>query len=234
MNWKGHTILGLIFGLPFISSPEQIFLVLAGALYPDLDHDVKEDIVKRGIYISFGLVFINILIYYFKNDYFNLDLFILAVSVLLIYLIPYFANHRGITHTFLALVFVSIILGFLALKLTIFSPILAGVVVLYMVVNEKLLGKVLVIALFGWIILDILKLNPAISGSLSYILPIAIGYLSHIVGDSTTPAGVKAFYPISDYKLRKKEAQILTGIWFLMVLYVWKDAILSLLIFKII
>jgi inner membrane protein len=67
MDWKGHTILGLIFGLPFISSPEQIFLVLAGALYPDLDHDVKEDIVKRGIYISLGLVLINILIYYFKN-----------------------------------------------------------------------------------------------------------------------------------------------------------------------
>jgi inner membrane protein len=229
MDWKGHTILGLIFGLPFISSPEQIFLVLAGALYPDLDHDVKEDIVKRGIYISLGLVLINILIYYFKKEYFNLDLFILAVSVLLIYIIPYFANHRGITHTFWALIFVSIVLGFLALKLTIFSPILAGVVVLYMVVNEKLLGKILIIALFGWIVLDILKPNPLVSGSFSYVLPVAIGYLSHIVGDSMTPAGVKAFYPISKYKLRKKEAQILTGIWFLMVLYVWKDTILSLL-----
>ena len=100
---------------------------------------------------------------------------------------------------------------------------------MYMVVNEKLLGKILIIALFGWIVLDILKPNPLVSGSFSYVLPVAIGYLSHIVGDSMTPAGVKAFYPISKYKLRKKEAQILTGIWFLMVLYVWKDTILSLL-----
>ncbi|ENN95725.1 membrane-bound metal-dependent hydrolase [Methanocaldococcus villosus KIN24-T80] len=232
MDWKGHTILGLVFGLPFISSPEQIFLALAGALYPDLDHDVKEDIVKRGIYISLGLVLINILIYYFKKEYFNLDLFILSVSVLLIYLIPYFANHRGITHTFWTLILVSVILGFLALKLTIFSPVLAGIIVLLMVVNEKLLGKILIIAIFGWIVLDILKPHSLVSGNLSYILPVAVGYLSHIVGDSITPAGVKAFYPISKYKLRKKEGYILILVWFLMVLYIWKDIILSLLIFK--
>ncbi|AIJ05946.1 membrane-bound metal-dependent hydrolase [Methanocaldococcus bathoardescens] len=225
MNWKGHTILGIIFGLPFISSPEQIFLALAGALYPDLDHDVKEDIVKRGILISGGIVFINILLYFFDKSLFNIDLFILGVSVLLIYLIPYFSEHRTLTHTFWSLLFVSFILGYLSYKLSFISAVFAGLISLLMVTNEILLGRVMIFAIFAWAILDIIKLNPGIDGTLHYILPIIAGYLSHLVGDSMTPAGVRAFYPISNYKLRKKEGYILAAIWIIMAVYVWKDMI---------
>ncbi len=227
MNWKGHTILGIIFGLPFISSPEQIFLALAGALYPDLDHDVKEDIVKRGILISGGIVFLNVLLYFFDKSLFNIDLFILGVAVLLIYLIPYFSEHRTLTHTFWSMLFVSFILGNLYYKLSFISSIFAGILLLLMVTNETLLGKIIIYAIFAWVILDILKLNPGIYGDFYYLLPVIAGYLSHIVGDTMTPAGVKAFYPLSNYRLRKKEGYILVAIWILMVIYVWKDVLLN-------
>ena len=229
MNWKGHTILGIIFGLPFISSPEQIFLALAGALYPDLDHDVKEDIVKRGLLISGGIVFINILLYFFDKHLFNVDLFILGVLILLIYLIPYFSDHRGLTHTFWSLLFVSSILGYLAYKLSFISSVFAGLISLLMVTNEVLLGRVMIFAVFAWAVLDILNPNINVNGALYYILPVVFGYLSHLVGDTMTPAGVRAFYPLSNYKLRKKEGYILVAIWALMAVYVWKYMILSLL-----
>ncbi|CAB3288770.1 Membrane-bound metal-dependent hydrolase [Methanocaldococcus lauensis] len=218
MNWKGHVILGLIFGLPFISSPEQIFLVLAGALYPDLDHDVKEDIVKRGIIISGGIVLINILLYFFKKSLFNIDLFVLGVSVFLIFLIPYFSEHRTYTHTIWSLFFVSIIIGFLSYKLSFISKVFAGLISLLMVTNEVLLGKIIIYAVFVWAILDIINLNPNINGVLHYILPVAVGYYSHIVGDSLTPAGVRVFYPISNYKLRKKGGYILIIFWLIFVI----------------
>ncbi|AEH06994.1 metal-dependent hydrolase [Methanothermococcus okinawensis] len=229
MNWKGHTILGIIMGLPFLSSPEQIFLVVAGALYPDLDHNVKSEIVKRGIYFSGVLILIDFLVYIFKPQYFDLGLFVGAVSILLIYLIPYFAEHRGITHTFLSLVVISPILGFLAYKLSIISPIIAGIIALIMVTNDKLLGKVIAICVFVWIgvYLIISEVNPLITfqGMYHYIIPIGLGYLSHIVGDSLTPAGCNALYPLN-YKFHKKEAVIIMVLWFLVVAYfIWKKNI---------
>ncbi|WP_456371614.1 metal-dependent hydrolase [Methanocaldococcus sp.] len=221
MNWKGHVILGLIFGLPFISSPEQIFLVLSGALYPDLDHEVKEDIVKRGIIISGGIVLINILLYFFEKSLFNIDLFVLGISVFLIFLIPYFSEHRTYTHTIWSLLFVSIIIGFLSYKLSFISKVFAGLISLLMVTNEVLLGKIIVYVIFVWAILDIINLNPNINGVLHYILPVAVGYYSHIVGDSLTPAGVRIFYPISKYKLRKKGGYILIIFWLIFVILFW-------------
>ncbi|NPA62780.1 MAG: metal-dependent hydrolase [Methanococci archaeon] len=227
MNWKGHTILGIIFGLPFISSPEQIFLALAGALYPDLDHDVKEDIVKRGLLISGGIVFINILLYFFDKHLFNIELFVLGVSVLLIYLIPYFSEHRGLTHTFWSLLFVSSILGYLAYKLSFISSVFAGLISLLMVTNEALLGRIMMYAIFAWAVLDILNLKLGVSGVYHYILPVAFGYLSHIFGDTMTPAGVRAFSPISNYKMKKKEGYLILILWILAVLYFWRGMILS-------
>ena len=223
MNWKGHTIFGIIIGLPFLSSPEQIFLLVAGALYPDLDHNVKSEIVERGIYFSGALVLIDTLIYLFKPQYFDLGLFVGAVSVLLLYLIPYFANHRGITHTFLSLIIISSILGFLTYKMSILSPIIAGIIALIMITNDKLLGKVISICVFVWmgmylIISDIQTTLVNFSGMYHYIIPIGLGYLSHIVGDSLTPAGCNALYPL-DYKFRKKEAIVILILWFLVVVY---------------
>ncbi|ACX71892.1 membrane-bound metal-dependent hydrolase [Methanocaldococcus vulcanius M7] len=229
MNWKGHTILGIIFGLPFISSPEQIFLVLAGALYPDLDHDVKEDIVKRGLLISGGIVFINILLYFFDKKLFNIELFILGVSVFLIYLIPYFSEHRGLTHTFWSLIFVSSILGYLSYKLSFISSVFAGLISLLMVTNEALLGRIMMYAIFAWAVLDILNLKLGVSGLYHYILPVAFGYLSHIFGDTMTPAGVRAFYPVSNYKMKKKEGYLILILWILAVLYFWRGMILSII-----
>jgi inner membrane protein len=223
MNWKGHTIFGIILGLPFLSSPEQIFLLVAGALYPDLDHNVKSEIVERGIYFSGSLVLIDALIYIFKPHYFDLGLFIGAVSVLLVYLIPHFANHRGITHTFLSLIVISLILGFLTYKMSILSPIIAGIIALIMVTNDKLLGKVISICVFVWmgiylIISDVQTTLVSFSGMWNYIIPIGLGYLSHIIGDSLTPAGCNALYPL-DYKFHKKEAVLFIIAWFLIVVY---------------
>ena len=222
--WKGHTILGLAMGLPFISSPEQVFLLVAGALYPDLDHDVKSEIVNRGIYLSGGLVLINILLYLFKPSYFDIGFFVVSTAVLILYLIPYFANHRGITHTFLCMLVVSAILGFLAYKLSVFSPIIAGIIALSMVSSEKILGKVIPICIFVWIVIYLIfsgVKHPLINfpGMYHYIVPVGIGYFSHILGDSLTPAGCNALYPLN-YKLYRREGIILMGVWILLLLLV--------------
>jgi len=92
MNWKGHTIFGIILGLPFLSSPEQIFLLVAGALYPDLDHEVKSEIVNRGLYFAGALVLINILLYLFKTQYFDMGFFVVSAAILILYLIPPFCK----------------------------------------------------------------------------------------------------------------------------------------------
>lgn len=153
----------------------------------------------------------------------------MGVLILLIYLIPYFSDHRGLTHTFWSLLFVSSILGYLAYKLSFISSVFAGLISLLMVTNEVLLGRVMIFAVFAWAVLDILNPNINVNGALYYILPVVFGYLSHLVGDTMTPAGVRAFYPLSNYKLRKKEGYILVAIWALMAVYVWKYMILSLL-----
>ncbi|MBW9222371.1 metal-dependent hydrolase [Methanothermococcus sp. SCGC AD-155-C09] len=223
MNWKGHTIFGIILGLPFLSSPEQIFLLVAGALYPDLDHEVKSEIVNRGLYFAGALVLINILLYLFKTQYFDMGFFVVSAAVLILYLIPHFANHRGITHTFLSLIIVSSILGFLTYKLAIFSPIISGIIALIMVTNYKLLGKVIPICVFAWMVAYLIFSNIQsplinISGMYYYIIPIAIGYLSHIVGDSLTPTGCNALYPIK-HKFYKREAMVFIGLWFLIIFF---------------
>ena len=226
MRWIGHTILGLIMGLPFVSSPEQIFLLVAGALYPDLDHDKKSDIVNRGIFISGGLVLINILLYLFKPSYFDITFFVVSIAVFILYIIPYFASHRGITHTFLCMFVVSTILGFLAYKLSIFSPVVAGIIALTMVSNKKILSEVIPICILLWGALYLifsLGIPPLIDlpGMYHYLVPVGIGYFSHILGDSLTPAGCNALYPM-DYKLHRREGIVLIGGWvffLLMVIY---------------
>jgi len=224
MRWIGHTILGLIMGLPFVSSPEQIFLLVAGALYPDLDHNTKSEIVNRGIYISIGLVLINILLYLFKPSYFDITFFVVSTAVLILYIIPYLASHRGITHTFLCMLVVSAILGFLAYKLSIFSPVLAGIIVLAMVSNKKILSEVIPICIFLWGVLYLIfsfGIRPLIDlpGIYHYIVPIVIGYFSHIVGDSLTPAGCNALYPL-DYKLQRREGIVFIGVWVIFLLLI--------------
>ena len=225
MMWKGHTLLALIMGLPFISSPEQIFLLVAGALYPDLDHDVKSKIVNRGLFISGVLVLTNILLYLFNPSYFDIDFFVISIAVLLLYVIPYFANHRGITHTFLCMIVVSVILGYLTYKISVLlSPIIAGILALIIVTSRRILSKVLPICIIIWIvthlILSVIK-NPLIDlpGIYHYIVPVCIGYFSHILGDSLTPAGCNALYPFN-YKLYRREGVILIGVWIFILLLI--------------
>ncbi|MBP2143303.1 inner membrane protein [Methanococcus voltae] len=222
MNWKGHVTLGIIMGLPFISSPEQIFLVVAGALYPDLDHDVKSEIVNRGLYIAGGFLALLILSYLFKPAFFNLDYFIAAILTALIYAIPYYADHRGLTHTFIAMILGSIALGYIVLKLSILSPIMACIIALIMVTNDKLLAKTISIAVASWIVFYFL-IPPALNlqGLSHFAIPIFIGYLSHIVGDCVTPMGCKALYPLKR-TLRRPEALIMGAFWLLAVIYVHK------------
>jgi len=222
MNWKGHITLGIIMGLPFISAPEQIFLLVAGALYPDLDHDVKSEIVQRGLYISGGLILVSILAYLFRPEYFNTGFFIAAVLSGLIYVIPYYAEHRGITHTFFSLGIMSVILGYLTFKLSIISPIMASLSALIMVTNNNLLGKSIAISVFAWVLYNIISTSfTTFQGLEFYIIPIAIGYLSHLVGDCITPMGCKALYP-SNYTFRKKEGFFAVAFWVFLVFYVVK------------
>jgi len=104
----------------------------------------------------------------------------------------------------------------------IFFAIFFGIA-LIMITNDKLLGRVIAICVFVWmgVYLVISEIqNPLVNfqGMYHYIIPIGLGYLSHIVGDSLTPAGCYPLYP-SNYKFQKKEAIIIIGLWFLAVVY---------------
>jgi len=227
MRWDGHTALGLIMGLPFVSSPEQVFLLVAGALYPDLDHDTKSEIVNRGIYISGGLILINILLYLFKPSYFDTTLLLISIAVLILYIIPYLASHRGVTHTFLCMLVVSTILGFLSYKLSVLSPIVGGIIALLMVSNKKILSDVIPICILLGVVIYIVFsvwISPPIDlpGIYHYIVPVGIGYFSHIVGDSLTPAGCNALYPL-DYKLQKREGILLIVGWIFLLLLIYNS-----------
>ena len=97
----------------------------------------------------YGLILVSILAYLFKPEYFNLGLFIASILGCLIYILPYYAEHRGITHTFLSLGFVSGILGYLTYKLSAISEIMAALAALIMVTNNNLLGKAVSISVFA-------------------------------------------------------------------------------------
>lgn len=223
MNWKGHVILGLIMGLPFVSSPEQIFLIMSGALYPDLDHGVKEDIVERGLYFAGFIIFISLLSYFFKPEYFNIGIFIGGVLLFLLLFVPYKAEHRGITHTIIWMVISTVVLGYLMSGLSILSPTIAGLIILIMVTDSNILGKIIPIGVFLYIpIYFLLSFNLQIAtfeGIWKYIIPIGIGYLSHIVGDCLTPAGCRALYPFNNYKFHNIEGYIFITLWFFAVIY---------------
>ncbi len=217
MNWKEHIIIGLLYSLPVIYAPEHLFLAIAGSLYPDLDHEVKEEIVKRALFISGSVILINILLYYLNKSLFNIEFFILAVLIFFIFLFPYFSEHRTYTHTFYALIFVSLILAYFQLKLSTISPTLASLLILCLVTSEKILGRIIFFAIVGWTILSIIGYKSSIN-LFSYFLPIFTGYLSHILADATTPKGIKPFYPLN-YRLKKNEAILIGIVVFLVLSY---------------
>ncbi|ADG13165.1 membrane-bound metal-dependent hydrolase [Methanocaldococcus infernus ME] len=217
MNWKEHCIFGFLLYLPFFSSPEDIFLLLSGILFPDLDHEVKEEITRRGIYISLGILILALILYFSKSPLFNLDLLVIGVLSLLIYIVPYFSEHRGLTHTVWSLIIISLIFSYIIFRISSISP-LAPILGLAMVSSEKIFSKLIIPSIFLSIILSLFL--PHKANFISYVIPFFFGYLSHLIGDSLTPAGVKAFYPLR-YKLKKTEGYILIVVIIILAVIKW-------------
>ncbi|WP_456472384.1 metal-dependent hydrolase [Methanocaldococcus sp.] len=222
MNWREHSIIGLILSLPFITSPNQIFLALAGSLYPDLDHEVKEEITLRGLMIAIGILIISLAFYFLKSNLFNLNLLISGILILFIYILPYFSDHRGLTHTIWSLIFISLIFSYIIYQLSFISP-LSSLLALAMVSSDNILAKLLIPSLFLSIFLSFFLHHNTLN-YIDYFIPFFIGYLSHIAADSLTPAGVKAFYPIK-YKLKKVEGYLVFLIIILIAVIKWMKVI---------
>lgn len=124
MNWKPHFIIGIVLFFLlgyFVFHYDQVNLVIlsliAGfaALIPDLDHDLgkfRQWLNKLVPICSFVLFF-----FYFRDWYSALITALIitgAYFVLFVFLKP---KHRGITHTLVALVLLSIIVYFYDINL---------------------------------------------------------------------------------------------------------------------
>ncbi len=207
-------------------APEQIFLLIAGALYPDLDHDVKTNIVNRGILLSSLLILISVMTFlldlFTNSSNFNINMLVAGVLIFLVYLIPANSKHRGFTHTIYCMILCSTIIGYYTFQLSFLTPLVVGLLALLMTTTKKLFKQIIPIGLIIMIIVYSFNIKIGLlnyNGALYYIIPVMLGYLSHIVADSFTPAGVKALEPFNSYKFKRFEGIIIMIIWLIIVVF---------------
>ncbi len=221
MNWKGHSILGFLFSLPFISDLVSLTIALAGALFPDLDHENKEKIVFKAFVIISMIITILSICYYFFPERFDFSLFLSSVFLLILVVAPIFLNHRGLTHSIWYAIILSLIVGFFCFSLSKISKTLAGVLILYLFTSEYIFSKLIVFSIFMQVIYEMANFHPlfVFDGWITYSVLFFIGYISHLFGDSITPQGVKIFQPFSDFKIDKKLCFIFIFIYFVFILF---------------
>ena len=177
-------------------------MTLIGASLPDFDHSVKENNVY--MLIISGLIIFGVL-YLLKLPCF------IGIMICLLAIILYFPNHRGFTHSILgiailtALIFLIIIMGsFIILSfntnsVAISDEIAIGIIVLFLAIlslNKKFILPFIFLFSIGLIFLQIYHINYTM-----IIFSLFLGFLSHLILDSFTPAGLKIFEPFSSKKV---------------------------------
>ncbi|MEM4707558.1 MAG: metal-dependent hydrolase [Candidatus Anstonellales archaeon] len=116
MNWPAHVFFGLVAGgvAAYFFNFDYLLVVFSvlGALAPDIDHDSSK--IRKIIDFSFPILAFFMTYSYLKNI--NEMLFIYTLALIGIYhiIITYLKpRHRGIMHTFIFALVVSIIIYFM-------------------------------------------------------------------------------------------------------------------------
>ena len=171
---------------------------------PDFDHRVKENNVY--ILIISGLIIFGVL-YFLELPYF------IGIMICLLAIILHFPSHRGFTHSIFGITILTvlasliiilgsfIILSFNANSVAISEEIVIWIIVLFLGIlsmNKKFILPFILLFPIGVIFLQIYPVN-----YIMIIFSLFLGFLSHLILDSFTPAGLKIFEPFSSKKVHK-------------------------------
>ena len=208
-SYKGHTIFAFILSLLMFYDPLAIALAVISANIPDFDHEFKRNhvltIIALGSLIS--------LILYFMGLPYYLGLVIVFLGGIFL-----LSNHRGFTHSILGTVLITIFLSLflffgigLSFKdLDFNNPrnlmiLLILIIALALLFLNKKLSPIFLLAMGALVLaVNIGIISPLKINLTLLVFSIFFGLSSHIIMDSFTPAGVKAFSPFNDRDYHKK------------------------------
>ncbi|MBO5840382.1 MAG: metal-dependent hydrolase [Methanobrevibacter sp.] len=208
-SYKGHTIFAFVLSLFMFYDPLAIALAVISANIPDFDHEFKRNHVITMIALG---ALISCFLYFLGLPYY------LGLVVILLGGIFLVSSHRGFTHSilgaFLITVFLSLFL-FFGMGLSSYELdfnnsrnimiLLILIIALALLFLNKRLSPIFLVAIAILVVSVNLGFIPPFKINLTLLaFSIFFGLCSHIVLDSFTPSGVKAFSPFRDKEYHKK------------------------------
>ena len=189
--------------------PLAIALAVISANIPDFDHEFKRNHVLT--IIALGAL-IALLLYFLGLPYY------LGLVIVLLGVIFLVSSHRGFTHSILGAVLITLFLSlflFFGMGLSSYNLdfnnsrnlmiLLILVIALALLFLNKKLSPVFLVAIAVLVVAVNLGFIPPLKINLTLLaFSIFFGLCSHIVLDSFTPSGVKAFSPFRDKEYHKK------------------------------
>ena len=203
--------------------PLAIALAVISANIPDFDHDFKRNhvltIIALGALASLFLYFLGL------PYYFGLVIILLGSMFLV-------SSHRGFTHSILGAFLITILLSlflFLGIGLSSYNLDLTNstnlmfllilIIALALLFLNMKLYPIFLVAIAALIIAINMGFIPPLKINLTILaFSIFFGLYSHIILDSFTPSGIRAFAPFSDKKYYKKFG-ILSLIFLIVIFY---------------
>lgn len=211
--------------------PLAIALAVISANIPDFDHEFKRNhvltIIALGVVMSLFL--------YFTGLPYYLGLVIIFLGGIFL-----LSSHRGFTHSILGVFIVTLFLSlflFFGMGLNSYdfdftNPI--NLMILLMVIislallflNKRLYPPFLVAIAIILISINMGFIPPLRINLTLLVFSILFGLCSHIILDSFTPSGVKAFSPFSDREYHKKFGILLLLVLIVMFLFLFPNKLL--------
>ncbi len=216
--------------------PLAIALAVISANIPDFDHEFKRNHVLA--MIALGAV-MSLFLYFMGLPYY------LGLVIIFLGGIFLLSSHRGFTHSILGVliltIFISLFLffgiGLSSYDLDFTNPF--NLMILLMVIislgllflNKRLYPVFLVAIAILLISINMGFISPLKINLTLLVFSIFLGLCSHIILDSFTPSGVKAFSPFSDREYHKKFGIILFLIILIMFVLLFPNKIIFLIDF---
>ena len=229
-SYKGHTIFAFILSLIMFYDPLAIALAVISANIPDFDHEFKRNHVLT--IIALGLI-VSLFLYCLGLPYY------LGLVIVLLGCMFLISSHRGFTHSILGIFLITILLSlFLFFGIGLYSYeldfnnsknlmiLLILIIALALLFLNKRLYPLFLLAIAALVLsvklgfISPLKINLTL---LSF--SVFFGLSSHIILDSFTPSGIKAFSPFSDKEYHKKFGILLFVILIVMFVLLFPNKI---------
>ena len=230
-SYKGHTVFAFILSLFMFYDPLAIALAVISANIPDFDHEFKRNHVLTIIAVGVLMV---VFLYFMGLPYYLGSVIILLGCMFLV------SSHRGFTHSILGVFSITLFLSLFLFfgiglssydldfnnsrNLMILLILIIALALLFL--NKKLYPIFLVAIAILVVLVNIGLISPFKINLTLLVFSIFFGLTSHIILDSFTPSGVKAFSPFSDREYHKKFGIILFLILIMMFVLLFPNKIL--------